>query len=746
MKKRFAALGLLHQPGIGRRLVLWILIFSSVVTLLSTALQLGYEFRRDVSDIQNRLLQIRDSNALSLAHSLWVTNQSAVQIQLDGIHSLPDMQYLEVRADQNQIVATAGKRQDTHNLRQETPLYFEYKGKPVRVGTLIAVASTEGAYQRLKDKVLVILFYQTIKTFLVSLFILFLFQLLVGRHLNTIAQHAESLEAGVADQPLVLGRAAPAANKLDELDHLVNAFNKMSRRLAAINQGLQENEESTRLMVEAVQDYAILRLDPLGQVITWNAGAQRIMGYRAGEIIGQPHSVFYAQEDVASGKPEQLLKTAQTAGRCEDEGWRMRKDGSQFWARVSITSLKDSLGQLTGYSKVTRDITSHKLAQDQLITYRNHLEDLVEARTAALLAAQHDLTQFKMTLDQTLDCVFMFDPDTLLCLYVNRGAIEQSGYEQAELSQLTPAELTPEYDTARLRKTVLQPLLDGKESVSRLETYLRSKQGHDLPVEVSIQLVTLDNTAQRIVAIVRDITERKKNEALMRERTLQLEATNTELEAFSYSVSHDLRAPLRAIDGFSQLLLEDCDDQLNDDGREYLDRVRNAAQYMGQLIDDMLELARVTRAPMQTHDINLTVMANEILNRLRDAEPTRTVQTDIADGLRCLGDPRLLRVALENLLGNAWKYTGKTAAAHIAFDTEQQGEQTVFCIRDNGAGFDMKFSGRMFSAFQRMHHKEEFEGAGIGLATVSRIVQRHGGRVWAEAKPDQGATFYFTLG
>jgi PAS domain S-box-containing protein len=423
----------------------------------------------------------------------------------------------------------------------------------------------------------------------------------------------------------------------------------------------------------------------------------------------------------------------------------MRRDGSQFWARVSITSLKDSLGQLTGYSKVTRDITSHKLAQDQLITYRNHLEDLVEARTAALLAAQHDLAQFKMTLDQTLDCVFMFDPESLHCMYVNRGGIEQSGYDQAELSQLTPADLTPDYDATRLRKAVLQPLLDGKESVSRFETFLRSKQGHDLPVEVSIQLVTLDNTAQRIVAIVRDITERKKNEALMRERTLQLEATNTELEAFSYSVSHDLRAPLRAIDGFSQLLLEDYGDQLNNDGMEYLDRVRSAAQYMGQLIDDMLELARVTRAPMHTHDINLTAMAKEIMYRLREAEPARTVQTDIADGLRCMGDPRLLRVALENLLGNAWKYTGKTAAAHISFDTEQQGEQIVFRIRDNGAGFDMKFAGRMFSAFQRMHRKEEFEGTGIGLATVSRIVQRHGGRVWAQAKPGQGATFYFTL-
>lgn len=745
MKKLFAALGALRRPGIGRQLALWILVFSSVVTLASTALQLGIEFKRDVREIENQLDQIRASYAISLSSGLWVTNQAAIQIQMDGIFRLPDMQFIEVLDDKDQVIATAGHPENQRTLRQETPLYYQYQGKQIYVGKLVVVASKQGAYQRLEDKFMVILATQTVKTFLVSLFILFLFQMLVGRHLNKIAHHAENLEAGSVVNTLTLDRKQTDALHQDELTHLVNAFNKMSQRLISAYQGLQESEDNTRLLVEAVQDYAIVRLDPEGRVTTWNLGAQRMKGYRAVEIIGQSHSLFYIPEDVAAGKPAQLLKNAVTVGRCEDEGWRMRKDGSQFWARVSFTALKDERGQLRGYSNVTRDITAHKLAQDQLLTYRNHLEDLVEARTAALQATQHDLIQFKTALDQIRDCVFMFDPESLHFLYANRGAVEQVGYKEAELSSLTPLDIKPLFDEERFRRELLQPLLVGSETVVRFETLHRHKDGHDIQVEVSIQLVTLDNEEKRFVAIVRDITERMKSEALVRERTLQLEATNTELEAFSYSVSHDLRAPLRAIDGFSQLLLEDCAAQLNDDGKDYLDRVRSAAQHMGQLIDDMIELARVTRAPMQARDVDLTTMAREIVAHLREVEPARQVQVDIADGLRGLGDPRLLRVALENLLGNAWKYTGKSAAAHISFDAQQKINETVFRIRDNGAGFDMKFASRMFSAFQRMHRKDEFEGTGIGLATVARIVRRLGGRIWAEAEPNKGAVFYFTL-
>ena len=234
-------------------------------------------------------------------------------------------------------------------------------------------------------------------------------------------------------------------------------------------------------------------------------------------------------------------------------------------------------------------------------------------------------------------------------------------------------------------------------------------------------------------------------EVRVQARTAELAAANKELEAFSYSVSHDLRAPLRAVDGFSQALLEDYGDQLDSTGKNYLQRVRNGAQNMGALIDDMLKLSRVTRAPLQPTEVDFSAMAHEIAAQLRHGETGRDICINIAEGLRAYGDPGLLHVVLDNLLDNAWKYTSKTAAAHISFDAVERDGETVFFVRDNGAGFDMKFAGKLFGAFQRLHRRDEFEGTGVGLATTARIIHRHSGRVWAEAEPGKGATFYFTL-
>jgi light-regulated signal transduction histidine kinase (bacteriophytochrome) len=223
------------------------------------------------------------------------------------------------------------------------------------------------------------------------------------------------------------------------------------------------------------------------------------------------------------------------------------------------------------------------------------------------------------------------------------------------------------------------------------------------------------------------------------------EAANRELEAFSYSVAHDLRAPLRSIDGFSLALLEDCADVLDEAGKQHLRFVREAAQDMAALIDGLLSLSRVTRSELRRETVDLAELARGIFVQLHRAAPDRNVETVIADDLFAEGDARLLRGLLENLLGNAWKFTGKQAAARIEIGVTQAGGERAYFVRDNGAGFDMTYAGKLFGAFQRLHSATEFEGTGIGLATVQRIVYRHGGRVWAESEVDRGATFYFTL-
>lgn len=234
-------------------------------------------------------------------------------------------------------------------------------------------------------------------------------------------------------------------------------------------------------------------------------------------------------------------------------------------------------------------------------------------------------------------------------------------------------------------------------------------------------------------------------EDTVRQRTAELVASNKELEAFSYSVSHDLRAPLRAIDGFSQALSEDYGDKLDETAKAYLQRVRGGAQKMGGLIDDMLQLSRVTRHELKYTEVDLSTIVRQIMLGLRAGEPEREAEVIIAPDLRISADEGLMRILLQNLLGNAWKYTGKKHLARIEFGSLRASPERIFFVRDNGAGFDMRYVSKLFVAFQRLHTLDEFPGSGIGLATVQRIVNRHGGRVWAEGEVNEGSSFYFAF-
>ena len=258
----------------------------------------------------------------------------------------------------------------------------------------------------------------------------------------------------------------------------------------------------------------------------------------------------------------------------------------------------------------------------------------------------------------------------------------------------------------------------------------------------------VDLSLMRQKALLLESSRRLNTELEQRvaERTAQLEFANRELESFSYSVAHDLRAPLRSIDGFSQALLEDYDERLDAEGKKYLSYVRGSAQHMARLIDDLLTLSRVARSELHREPVNLSALAAEVTAQLRRGQPDRLVDVAIEGGVMGTGDPRLLAVVLDNLLGNSWKFTSKRTGARIEFGVTSQGGHPTYFVRDNGAGFDMAYAGKLFGVFQRLHGANEFEGTGVGLATVQRIVHRHGGRVWGEGKVENGATFSFTLG
>jgi PAS domain S-box-containing protein len=336
----------------------------------------------------------------------------------------------------------------------------------------------------------------------------------------------------------------------------------------------------------------------------------------------------------------------------------------------------------------------------------------------------------------------------------NIQAQRMFGYEEAELigqavEVLVPDRLRTGHVEQRCRYVqtpTTRPMGIG------LDLAGRRRDGAEFPVEISLSpLETPDGVL--VISVIRDVTARRRTEEQVRalnerleRRVAELAAVNKELESFSYSVSHDLRAPLRSIDGFSQALVEEYAGQLDDTAMDYLCRIRAGAQRMGQLIDDLLDLSRVTRREMRHDDVDLSALAGAVMAELIEAEPDRPVDVHIAEGLRGRGDPALLRLLLENLLGNAWKFTARQAPARVEVGVQRTEDRLVYYVRDNGVGFDMAYADKLFGAFQRLHAANEFPGTGIGLATVQRIALRHGGEVWAHSELGRGATFFFTLG
>jgi len=366
---------------------------------------------------------------------------------------------------------------------------------------------------------------------------------------------------------------------------------------------LHNSEERFRIAVSDVLNYAILTLDATGHVADWNAGAERIKGYRPEEIIGKHFSIFYPEEDVKNGKPQRELEIASREGRVEDEGWRVRKDGSRFWGSVMITAMRSRQGELIGFSKVSRDMTEQKKTEEEI---------------------------------------------------------------------------------------------------------------------------------------------RKLNHALSA-RVAELTTINRELDAFTYSLAHDLRAPLRHIHGFTSILAEEWAPRMDDEGRRIFDKILRSSREMGTLIDELLGFAQLGRVDLALGRVDLSRVVEDVKHRLEPDAQNRTVEWQIGKLPIVMADLALLRQVFTNLLSNALKYSSKRDISRIEVGSRNGGDEIVVFVRDNGAGFEMEYADRLFGVFQRLHRQEEFEGTGVGLANVRRIIERHGGRVWAEGSPGQGATFYFSL-
>ncbi|OLC73725.1 MAG: hypothetical protein AUH78_12755 [Gemmatimonadetes bacterium 13_1_40CM_4_69_8] len=506
---------------------------------------------------------------------------------------------------------------------------------------------------------------------------------------------------------------------LRSTDGALLGFAKLTRDLTERRRtetALRQNEERLRLMVESVRDYAILALDREGRVISWNTGAERIEGYRTEEILGRHFSRFYQAEDVAQGKPEWELERAAREGQFEDEGWRVRKDGSRFWANVVITPIRDAQGVLMGFAKVTKDLTERRRAEAELRRQKGFIEQLINSSTDGILA---------------------FDRESRCTLWSD-GMARISGLRAEEVLGRPALEVFPFFkDTGEDKH--FAAAFEGRTVTAEGGRYSAREPAARSVFEAQYSpLIGDSGQIVGVLAIVRDVTERKRVEQ-------ELARSNAELEKFSYSVSHDLRAPLRAIDGFARALHEDHGSNLNADGQRLLGVIRDSAQRMGQLIDALLNFSRVGRQPLVTTSVDLTALAESVVDELRRTANGVAVEVTLHPLPTVAGDATLLRLVLANLLGNAFKFSRNRSHPRVEIGARREGSEVTCYVKDNGAGFDMRFKDKLFGVFQRLHHVEEFEGTGIGLALAQRIIDRHGGRIWAEGKLNEGATFSFSL-
>ena len=489
-------------------------------------------------------------------------------------------------------------------------------------------------------------------------------------------------------------------------------------------------------------NFSSIATDAQGVIQIFNVGAERMLGYAAADVVNQitPAEISDPQEVIARAKALSAeLATPITPGfealvfkasrGIEDiyELTYIRKDGSRFPAVVSVTALRDAQETIIGYLLIGTDNTVRKQIEEEQKVLDQRLRDQ-QFYTRSLL-------------ESSIDALMATDPRGIIT-DVNKQMEALTGRTRDELigAPFSNCFTDPPCAEAGIKQAL------NERKITNYELTARSRDGKETVVSYNATtFYDRDRRLQGVFAAARDITERIALDRVLQEKNTQLEAANKELEDFAYSVSHDLRAPLRAIDGFSRKVVMGYGERLGEEGRRQLQVVRDNAQRMGQLIDNLLAFSRLGRREIVLQPLDMDAIVKGVADELRAAEPQRSIVFTCGPLPRAWGDTAMIRQVWVNLLSNAFKFSRRRETAHIEVGGQPQGAECLYWVKDDGAGFDMQYAGKLFGVFQRLHREDEFEGIGCGLAIVSRILQRHHGRIWGEGTPEVGATLHFAL-
>ena len=490
-----------------------------------------------------------------------------------------------------------------------------------------------------------------------------------------------------------------------------------AKALNLAEDAFRDCEEKYRLLLDGIEDYAIFMIDPQGQIVSWNAGAERIKGYKAEEIIGRNFSCFFPQQDIECGRPEEVLRLTAAYGRHEEQGMRVRKDGSRFVASVTFTALRDRNGNLRGFSEFSHDLSESKESEAR---YRGLLEAAPDAMVVVNSGGE--------------------------IVLLNVQAEKQFGYRRDELIGQKLKNIIPEGFAERLLADGLRSVEDAlaQQIGTGIELIARRKDGSEFPIE--IMLSPLESAEGILVtAAIRDISVRKRSEEHLVKTMGDLKRSNDELEQFAYVASHDLQEPLRMVASYTQLLARRYKGRLDSDADEFIDYAVDGSTRMQRLIQDLLTYSRAgTNGTALRKILSENALKEAIENLRATIEESGAVVTH--DQLPAITtDGTQLAQVFQNLIGNAIKYRG-AEVPHVHVSAMNNGaNEWIFSVRDNGLGIDPQYFERIFIIFQRLHGPTEFKGTGIGLAICKKVLEGLGGRIWVESQPKNGSTFYFAL-